>query len=122
MREHWKSEKAPEILRILAETDGNDCTQMILPAPAGIWPVIRDEVADLCSEYADPDDWDAKHFAKEIAGRLERYGEVEFDGFSAVYRKGMSVFDTDEVTIKMDSPEDVYLRANITYIVLPAGL
>ena len=108
-----------KIMKILSETEGNFCDQMLVDAPSGgLWPLIRKEVADYAGEYAGENDLGAGKLAKKVETELIMFGRFETGGFVATYDK--SVFGTPRVSLEFDPDEtDVLMRFNITYIVMP---
>lgn len=113
-----------KVLTIIAETEGNSCTQQVDEAKSGFWPFVRKQIENCASNFADPQDWGAEQFSKEVVNALEHGYPYEIGhAFRATYRKGGSVFGTDMVRLELDPDEDdVLMRWNLTFIVIPRGI
>ena len=112
-----------KVLKILAETEGNSCSHEVIDTPSGgLWPLVRKEAADSCRcMVANASDAEAEGFAKKVENELIMFGTFDLDRFHAAY--GKSAFGTPYVTLEIDPDEDdVFMRFNLTYIVLPKEL
>lgn len=82
-----------------------------------LFEAVEETVREFGRFAADGDDWDAKRLARSVAAELqERIGYCDLNGVKAYYRKGKSVFGTDEVDMTFESPDETF---SISAIELP---